>query len=175
MANETSRTHSVETHLTSRVLILLASLFTIKAALVAQLNQHLFQAHWRTRLLMPDILDYLNYLMFPVIGFFTLVCFAGDIGMKSSRRVAVANFWIVVMGLSHVCLSFFEGDFNYMVPLMEGIINASDLWAYMSMNLFFRPPFLFVWLFSYALVFWFNLRSQKPERLFYWTGLMGCA
>lgn len=148
-----------------RLLVLLGSLALIKTVLLIGLRKHLQEIHWRTS---GDSLNWLGMFAFyalAVVLVYNLVQFGRRCQPGGVRAVRVANALILAFGGLLIFLAFHEGDKNYIYPVMTGVLKWSDLTPYLSLNLFFRPPYLAVWMFAYAAGYYVLWRSGRERQV----------
>ncbi|MFO1512695.1 MAG: hypothetical protein U1F83_07250 [Verrucomicrobiota bacterium] len=76
----------------------------------------------------------------------------------------LANGLMLGFGALLIFLTFHEGDNNYLYPVMTGVLKWKDLVPYLSLNLFFRPPYLAAWIFAYAIGYYLLARSGRERQ-----------
>ncbi|HVV70391.1 MAG TPA: hypothetical protein VHI52_02660, partial [Verrucomicrobiae bacterium] len=144
-----------------RLLVLFGALAGIKVALLCRLGRELYQQHWRVTGVPHSWLNYVAFYSFVAIGVATLLVLAErcrDVGLKAVRG---ANLAVVFLGLCFTILTFHNGETNYLYPIMTGLLKWSSLVPYLSLDFFFRPPFLGGWLGGYALIYYFLARTGR--------------
>ncbi len=152
-----------------RVIILFLGLAAVKFLMLARLGGHMFQIHWRVPGRAAGWFEYSCFFLVGAAGVFGMVRLARvcrDLPVSAARA---ANAWLVVLGLTGIFLSFHEGEWNWLLPVMEGTLDVGDLWSYMSMNLFFRSPYLGVWIAVYAAIAFGLVRTGRERGLLYVT------
>ncbi len=165
-ASEGARPGSEFARIWGRVVALFAGLVVVKLAMIVELRQHLYQTHWRLTERNAGPVDHLAFYALIALGAYGIVRIGRgcrDLPVSSART---ANLWLLFLGGLGVFLSFSEGERNYLLPVMEGVLNYGDLWAYLSMNLFFRQPYLGAWILAYGAVWYVLIRTGKERRIF---------
>ncbi|MGN6555932.1 MAG: LTA synthase family protein [Verrucomicrobiota bacterium] len=85
------------------------------------------------------------------------------------------NLCMLILALLFIFLTFREGDKNWLHPLMSGTLKWNDLGAYLNLNLFFRPPFLAVWIGAYAAVYYAFARTGREALVLQVTAIFATA
>ena len=85
------------------------------------------------------------------------------------KAVRVANFSVLGLGLLFIFLTFHAGDKNYLYPIMSGTLGWASLGPYLSLDLFFRPPYLAAWLCGYALGYYALTHAGRETWALYLT------
>jgi len=155
------------TQASSRLLVLLGGLLVVKLALLFSLAKHLQEIHWRTS---GEPLTWVSPVAFYALAavlVYTLVELGRQCQTGGARTVRVINALVLGFGGLLIFLTFHEGDKNYVYPVMTGILKWTDLWSYLSLNFFFRPPYLAVWIFAYVAGYYFLVRTGR-ERMVLW-------
>lgn len=151
----------------SRVLVIFGGLSLAKLVLLFSLRKHLQEIHWRAE---GDPVTWVGTLAFYGVAaliVYTLMELGRQCQAGGARRVRVINALVLGFGGLFIFLTFHEGDKNYIYPVITGVLRWVDLWSYLSLNLFFRPPYLAGWMFVYAAGYYFLLRTGR-ERLVLW-------
>jgi hypothetical protein len=150
-------------NLWGRILFLFAALCGVKCGILFSLRQELFQTHWRVSSEAPTLLNGVAFYVFAALVGLNLWVF----GRKCARKgVAVMRMgFALVVGCSacFIVLTFHEGDKNYLSPLMHGILQWTGIWAYFSMNLFFRAPWLAVWILGLVALYYVLFRVNREH------------
>lgn len=147
----------------SRIVVLLAALVIVKLVLLIVMRKHLQEIHWRVSGQPTTWLSYVAFYTLIGVGVCTLLelgrrCRA--FGVRAVRRV---NLIILGLALLLICLTFHEGDKNYLYPILTKVLPWSSLVPYLSMDLFFRPPYLAGWLLGYAASYYIMTRLGREE------------
>ena len=147
-----------------RIILLFTILCLIKLAILAGFQKHLFEIHWRTGTITYTWVNEVFFYIFAVLVGLNLWrlgtrCMAGN-----ARVVRSANMCVLALGVLFIFLTFHAGDKNYLYPVMYGTLKWWDLRWYLDLAFFFQPPFLAVWLFVYALIY-YGLARTGRERL----------
>jgi len=136
--------------LATRAVVLLALLAAIKLAVVFLLRDHLFRNHYRLPGEPPGWTDAVAWWGFLVLGMGAVWEVSRECARAGPRASRVFGGWLLALGGLLLFLSFHEGARNYVYPVMQGILDWGDIGAYMQLNLFFRPPYLFAWIMGVA-------------------------
>jgi hypothetical protein len=147
----------------ARILLICFGLILAKCGLLFAIQKELYQIHGRFE---GRPLNWLNY-----VTFYVFVAMVGGnlwvFGKKCALYGNVAARWatavVAGMATAFICLRFYEGDRNYLSPVLDGTLHWGDLGSYFSMNLFFRPPFLAVWIIGTICVYYFMLRTGRER------------
>jgi len=141
--------------------VLFAGLALVKGALLWEFRSELSQAHWRIGGFEPTLLDQLAFCAFALILVTAILSLGRSCQSRGIGTVRVANGLVLCFAALFILLSFHEGDRNLLYPIQTGILSWSDLGPYLSLNLFFRPPYLAAWIGAYVLVYWLAARSGR--------------
>jgi len=157
----------------SRVATLFLILCATKLVLVWGLSKSLFEVHWRVEI--PELAPqgYVAFGLFVVLGTATLVKLALHCRSLEVRAVRMANAIILVLALLFIFLTSHNPKTNYLFPILTGILDWHSLGPYLSLDLFFHPPYLAGWLFVYALAYYFIARSGGEAWMLVVTGGFG--
>ena len=148
-----------------RLAILFVGLVAIKLAMFWELGRHLHQVHWRLTAPNPGFFDVLGFLLLCALGVTAILRIGGSCRDLPLSSVRAANGWLVALCVVAVFLSFHEWESNWLLPWMRGVMGAADVWSYASLNLFFRPPFLAVWIAVYGLAYYLLLRTDRERSI----------
>jgi len=156
----------------SRIVVLFLALALIKIALLAGLGRHLGEIHWRVGLSRttwchPAVAFYL-FVGLVVLNLARLASYCRSVGVKAVRA---ANAIVLGLGLIFILLTFHTGENNYLYPIMTGVLKWTSLGPYLSLDFFFRPPFLAAWLFGYAFAYYLLVRSDREAWALHLTAL----
>ena len=144
----------------SRILVLFLALASIKIALLVGLGRHLSEIHWRVGSSRTTWCDpAVAFYVFVCLGVLSLLGVARRCRSAGLKAVRAANGIVLGLGLLFIFLTFHSGDKNYLYPIMTGMLKWTSLGPYLSLDLFFRPPFLAAWLFGYALTYYVLVRT----------------
>lgn len=149
----------------SRALVIFSSLAVIKLFLLIGLRKHLQEIHWRTS---DEAVGWLNLGTFCALAgilSYTLFRLGRQCRASGLRAVRVANAVVLGFGGLMIFLAFHEGDKNYLYPIMMEFLGWKDLWPYLSLNLFFRPPYLAAWMFAYAAGYYVLARTKREHHV----------
>jgi hypothetical protein len=156
----------------SRILVLFLALAAIKIALLVGLGRHLGEIHWRlagsrTNWCHPAI----PYYLFVGLGVLSLVRLARHCRSVGVKAVRAANGIVLGLGLLFIFLTFHTGEKNYLYPIMTGVLKWTSLGPYLSLDFFFRPPFLAAWLLGYAAIYYVLARTGRESWALHFTAL----
>lgn len=153
----------------SRLLTLFLALGLIKLILVCGLRRHLQEIHWRITDYPVHWTNWAAFGLFVGVGVLSLIGLGRQCQRQGHRAVRAANAVVVGLGLLFVFLTFHEGDKNYLYPVMTGTLGWRDLWPYLSLNLFFRAPYLALWLVGYGFGYYLLVRQGREHRALHLT------
>ncbi|NOS69473.1 MAG: sulfatase-like hydrolase/transferase [Verrucomicrobia bacterium] len=151
---------------------LFCGLVLIKVVMLFGLQKHLFETHWRVMGVKDSWLDYVAFYGFGFVGVLSVVGVGQWCGAVGVKAVRWANATIVLLGLLFIFLTFHEGPRNYVSRIMEGNLEWKGLIPYLSMNFFFKKPFLAVWLAVYGIVYFVLVRRRRENLALYLTAVM---
>ena len=151
-----------------RAVVLVVLLCGIKLVLLGSLESHLYHTHWRVATPAPTWLDHCNFFLFASLVPLTLGLIGRSIPPAQTRTIRGLNAGLIVVGLLFACLTFKRMGSNYLYPVMSGLLNMSDVWHYLQMDLCFEQPFLAAYLLGYVLVYWILVRTRK-EHVSFWV------
>jgi phosphoglycerol transferase MdoB-like AlkP superfamily enzyme len=155
----------------ARILVLFLALALVKIALLVGLHRHLCEIHWRVR---PPLTTWCNdvaFYLFVGLGVLSLLGLARHCRSAGLGAVRAANGAVLLLGLLFVFLTFHSGDNNYLYPIQTGILKWTSLGPYLSLDLFFRPPFLAAWFLGYAFVYYVFVRGGRESWVLHLTAL----
>ncbi len=154
-----------------RITLLFGTLCLIKLVMLAGLQKYLFQMHWRVP---AEPFTWVNWAVF---GAFVILLglnlwqFAARCSLAGARVVRIANLGILILGAWFILITFHAGDKNYLYPVLNGTLTFWDLRSYLSLVFFFQAPFLAVWLFVYALIYYGLVRTGREHLALYVTSV----
>jgi phosphoglycerol transferase MdoB-like AlkP superfamily enzyme len=152
-----------------RIAALFAILCSIKFALIFKLAPHLYQTHWRVAGYELTTLGQVAFYAFVALVAAHLLLLARDCRFAGIKAVRVANGGIVGIGLVFLFLTFHNGANNYLFPIFNGILQWSSLGPYLSLEFCFQQPFLALWVFGYALMYYILTRTRRETWTIYFT------
>jgi phosphoglycerol transferase MdoB-like AlkP superfamily enzyme len=151
--------------------VLFLALAAIKIGILAGLGRHLGEIHWRvgggsrTAWCPPAV----AYYLFVGLGVLSLLGLARRCRSVGLEAVRAANGIVLSLGLLFIFLTFHSGEKNYLYPIMTGMLKWSSVGPYLSLDLFFRPPFLAAWVFGYAFTYYVLARTGRESWALYVT------
>jgi arylsulfatase A-like enzyme len=134
----------------ARAISLFLILVAIKSLQLVSLERHLHEAHFRPTLGPFTWLNYAAFGVFLLVGFLVMIRLGEHCRGISLKAVRSANAAVLLFGLLFAFLNFEVMGKNYIYPVMTGVLRWSDVIWYLSMDFFFRPPYLAAWLFAYG-------------------------
>jgi hypothetical protein len=152
--------------------VLFLALGSIKIALLVGLGRHLGEIHWRvagsrTTWCPPAVACYL----FVGLGVLSLLGLARHCRLVGVKAVRTANGIVLGLGLLFIFLTFHTGENNYLYPVLTGVLKWTSLGPYLSLDFFFRPPFLAAWLLGYAFIYYLLVRTGRESWALHFTAL----
>jgi hypothetical protein len=163
MAMARAKTRAPAAAAFARALVLFVVLAAIKCALLVHFQKQVFETHWRLPLAEITTIGAIAFYVFIALGAVSLLQLSQacrNIGIHAVRR---ANAIVLGCGLLFIFLTFHVADKNYLFPILTGVLPWSGLIPYLSLDLFFHPPFLGAWLFVYALVIYVLIRTGRER------------
>src|SRR5882672_7074324 len=157
----------------ARIAALIAILACIKIALIFRLAPHLFQIHWRVAGNETTWMGRAAFILFILLATLHLFFLARDCRLAGTKTVRIATAALLLLGLIFICLTFHNGDKNYLYPILTGILKWSSLGPYLSLDFFFRSPFLAAWIFLLALTYYALVRTNREAWAVYITAMFG--
>jgi phosphoglycerol transferase MdoB-like AlkP superfamily enzyme len=152
--------------------VLFLALASLKIALLVGLGRHLGEIHWRVGgSRMAWCPPAIAYYLFVCLGVLSLLGLAGRCRSVGLKAVRAANGIVLGLGLLFIFLTFHSGEKNYLYPIMTGVLKWASLGPYLSLDLFFRPPFLAAWLLGYAFIYYLLARSGRESWALHLTAL----
>ncbi len=153
----------------ARIQVLFLALAIVKIFLLLGLRKHLFEIHWRVAAEEPTVVGTLAFYVFVMLGVYSLVELGSCCRRVGIRATRAANFIVLGLGLLFIFFNFHTGDKKYLYPILEGTLKWQSLGPYLSLDLFFRAPFLGAWLGGYALYYYALARGGRESVCLYLT------
>jgi hypothetical protein len=153
----------------ARVQVLFGALVLIKCLMLVGLRKHLYEIHWRVGEEDVTTLGTFAYYLFVALGIASLFLLGRRCRATGPRAIHALNAIVVGLGLLFVLLNFHAGDKKYLFPVMTGVLRWWNLGSYLSLDFFFRAPYLAGWIAGYALAYYGLARSGKAAWTFYLT------
>ena len=157
----------------SRIAVMFTTLAFIKLVLLIGLRKHLHQIHWRLSAQSTSWIDHLAFYAVIVMGVYTLVELGRQCHGAGVRTVRRLNLIVLSLALPLIFFTLHEGDKNYLYPILTGVLPWSSLVPYLSMDCFFRPPFLATWMVVYAASYYVMARQGRERWALGLTGVFG--
>ena len=127
--------------------------------------------HWRADSPPLTRVNVAAFGVFIVLLALNLWRFATYCSTRGVRIVRIANLGILILGAWFILITFHAGDKNYLYPVLNGTLTFWDLRSYLSLAFFFQAPFLAVWLFVYALLYYGLVRTGREHLALYFTSV----
>jgi hypothetical protein len=157
----------------SRLLVLFVALAGVKVALILSLGKKLYETHWRLTPHEPVWGDYVLFGFFVLIGLVSLGRLQRHCALAGVRASRAANAIVLVLGMLFIFLTLQAQGKNYLFPILSGVLSWNSLVPYLSLDLFFHPPYLAVWIFTYAFSYYILARNGRESWALYLTGIFG--
>lgn len=145
----------------TRLSLIFVALCLVKCGILLSLRKELFQTHWRVSGEAPTGLNAVAFYAFVILMGLNLWVFGRKCAAKGVAVVRMGFALLAGFATLFIALTFHEGDKNYLSPVLNGVLKWTDLWAYFSMNLFFRPPLLGAWIFALVMLYYVLLRTGR--------------
>ena len=140
--------------------------------MLAGMRKQLFEAHWRVgNELWASWLCAGLFYLFALLAGANIWVFGMRCQSGGRRTIHVANGFVLFFGAVFIFLTFHEGGKNYFYPVLNGVLGWKDLGPYLSLNLFFRWPYLAAWILVYAFIYYGLIRTRREHLLLRVTGV----
>lgn len=156
----------------ARIMVLFVTLAAIKLALLFQLRKQVFEIHFRVDTVEEKWWNTVAFGLFLCLGVASLLQLGRQCRSVGVRAVRTANAVVLALGLTFIFLTFHEGDKNYVYPILTGVLNWRSLGPYLSLDFFFRAPYLGAWLFGYALTYYMLARTGREGWVLHLTAVL---
>ncbi len=158
-----------------RIWVIFIALAVVKLVLLVTSGKHLHEIHWRVGGFPSEWSCFAVFFAALGIAMWSLVEVGKQCQPAGLGAIRAANATVLVLGLLFIFLTFHEGDKNYLYPVMTGTLKWHNLIPYLSLNLFFRPPYLAAWLAGYALLYYVCVRLNRERSVLYLTAVFAGA
>ena len=158
--------------LVNRIALGLGALSLIKLIMLFSLRKELFEIHYRVSDPPPSWVDFPAFFLFAVLTGMNIWKLGARCMPAGVRVVRWANIAILSFSTFFILLSFHAGDRNYLNAVMAEMLKFKDLRWYLITNSFFAMPFLFVWLFVYALIYYGMCRKGREQFILRVTAIL---
>lgn len=145
----------------ARVLFVFVALCLVKCAVIFSLRKELFQDVWRIPSGGNSWTDEVAFYLLAVVLGIHLWCFASRCASLGKGAGRVVFACLLVVSVAFVLLSFFEGDKSYLSALVNGVLTGGNLLSYLSLNSFFRAPYLAGWILVLGFGYYLAVRSGR--------------
>lgn len=155
-----------------RVGLVLVVLCLIKCGILFSLRKELFQTHWR---LDSPVSTWVNQVLFyacAILLGLNLSTFGNRCAARGVRAARWGFALVGVLAAAFIFLTFHEGDKNYVSPVLHGVLKWTSAGSYLSLDLFFRPPYLAVWVMVVVGLYYFFFRLGRELRIMKWMGVL---
>jgi hypothetical protein len=140
--------------LVNRIALGLGALSLIKLIMLVGLRKELFEIHYRVSGLPPTWVNSAAFYLFALLAGLNIWKLGARCMPAGVRIVRSANAAMLFLAAVFILFTFHAGDRNYLNAVMTEMLHFKDLRWNLSLSLFFAMPFLFVWMFIYALIYY---------------------
>lgn len=158
-----------------RIIPLFVVLCGIKVWLMYTFGRNLYQIHWRIAPEPVGIAGEISLYLFALLCALNIWVFGTRCRACGTKPVRAANAALVVLAAAFVLLTLNAGENNYLYPVLKGTLRWRDLAWYLSMDSFFRPPYLSLWLLVYGSIYYCLVRTGREKFILYATALFAGA
>jgi phosphoglycerol transferase MdoB-like AlkP superfamily enzyme len=156
-----------------RLVLLFASLAIIKVILIAQTSKHLFEVHWRIAETETTWIHQLAFAILVILGIANTFRLANQCRTIGIGALRAANALVFSLGLFLILLTFHGERSNYLYPIINGVLAWDSLVPYLSLDLFFHPPFLAAWVLGYGIAYAILARIDRERWTLHLTAVVG--
>jgi phosphoglycerol transferase MdoB-like AlkP superfamily enzyme len=135
----------------------------IKFILIFSIRKELFEQHWRVSGEAVTLMGSLAFYLFAALVGVSLWKFGNRCMPAGPKVVRAANACVLFLGALLILFTFHVGEQNYLNALMTEMLNLNRVGWYLISFSFFETPFLFVWLFVYALIYYGLCRKGREH------------
>lgn len=175
VSNRTWRAALTSSALVSRIALGLGALCLVKLILLVGLRKELFEIHYRVGELPPTWVNFGAFYLFAVLAGLNIWKLSARCMPAGVRIVRSANAAILFLATIFILFTFHAGDRNYLNAIMTEMLHFKDLRWYLVTNLFFEMPFLSVWMFVYALIYFGLWRKGREQFILRVTAVFATA
>jgi phosphoglycerol transferase MdoB-like AlkP superfamily enzyme len=154
-----------------RIGMLFITVCLIKLTMLVGFRRYLFEIQWRIGSWHYNWVNEAAFYAFAVLVGLSLWQFAMRCSAGGAPVVRAANAGVLLAGIFFIFLTFHAGDTDYLYLVMHGTLTWWDLRWYLIQVFFFQPPFLAVWMFVYALLYYGLVRTGREQRVLYFTAI----
>jgi phosphoglycerol transferase MdoB-like AlkP superfamily enzyme len=79
---------------------------------------------------------------------------------------------VIGLGAVFIFLTFHEGDKNYVSPVLHGVLKWTSVGSYLSLDVFFRQPYLAGWALGMAGLYYVLFRLGHELQMIKWVGVL---
>ncbi len=158
--------------ITVRAIVLFSLLLALKGWLLVDLSSHLYETHWRLLPHLTEPIDLLNLGCFAGLVLATVTILGRQMAGARPWTIRGANLGLGFAALLFAVLNFKRVNSNYLYPVMDGFLDWADVGHYLTQDLFFESPYLFVYLFAYGLWYWIGARRGREHWSLYGLGVL---
>jgi hypothetical protein len=150
---------------------LFVTLCALKLWKLAVFRRHLFEIHWRTNREIYDSGNDISFYLFAALVGLNLWQFAWRCSAGGARTVRAANALVLLAGAGFIFLTFQANGNDFLYPVINGILSWWDLRWYLSLDFFFQPPLLAVWMLVYAAIYYVLARTKREHLVLHLTAV----
>ena len=140
-----------------------AALCLIKLVLLVGLRKELFELHWRVSDMQPTWVNTAAFYLFALLAGLNLWKLGARCMPAGVRIVRSANAAMLFLAVIFILFTFHVQDRNYLGAIMAEMLRVTDLRWYLINDSFFKMPFLAVWLFVYAIIYYGLWRKGREQ------------
>lgn len=158
-----------------RLAVIFGALISLKAIGWFNSSRYLFENYWRGNTPPITAANYVFFAGFALLVGALIWILARNYDHEPLRKHRFLNGLISLSALVFIFSSFHEADTSHLQAVCRGTLAVSDLGSYYSLNFFFRPPYLAVWMAVYAISYWLLMRQQLERFGLRLTAIFGGA
>lgn len=159
----------------SRIALGCSALCLIKLILLTGLRKELFEIHWRVSEAPPTWVNSAAFYVFALVAGLNIWKLGARCMPAGVRIVRSANAAILFLSTIFVLFTFHAGDRSYLNAVMTEMLQVKDLRWYLISSLFFVMPFLSVWMFLYAFIYYGLWRKGREQYILRVTAVFATA
>ncbi|HWC58755.1 MAG TPA: hypothetical protein VHC44_03605, partial [Verrucomicrobiae bacterium] len=147
----------------SRIGVGFGALCLIKFILLFSVRKELFELHWRVSEDLPNLVNSLAFYFFALLVGVNLWKLGNRCMPAGPKVVRAANACVLFLGVLFIFFTFHVGEQNYLNAVMTEMLGWKDLRWYLINYSVFQMPFLAVWLFVYAFIYYGLCRKDREH------------
>jgi len=161
--------------LVSRIALGLGALCFIKLIVIVGLRKELFEIHYRVNEFPPSWVNYAAFYLFALLAGLNVWKLGARCMPAGVRIVRSANAAILLLATVFILFTFHAGEQNYLNTVMTEMLTLKNVGWFLISNSFFAMPFLFVWVFVYALIYYSFRRKGREQFILRVTAVFATA